>query len=131
MQNLKPLAFLCNWAGRFESYLVGKPEDRFSGDKAQMQAERLTVSLKGQTGKNFSLTVKFPKYSDTQNICCNLSKIWTTWLYHRAISLNDADGKSNSVDRRSSLIWVCTVCSGISVRKLRIITVAGAEMDAE
>ena len=32
---------------------------------------------------------------------------------------------TNSVDpdQRSSLIWVCTVCYGISVRKLRIITV--------
>ena len=24
---------------------------------------------------------KIPKYSDTQNICCNHSKIWTMWLY--------------------------------------------------
>ena len=40
---------------------------------------------------------------------------------------NDADGMANSVDpdQRSSLIWVCTVCPGLSVRKLRIITVHG------
>ena len=67
---------------------------------------------------------KFPKYSDTQNICCNHSKIWTMWIYHRVISPNDADGMANSVDTdRSSLIWVCTVCPGISVRKLRNIMV--------
>ena len=66
---------------------------------------------------------KFPKYSDTQNICCNHSKIWTMWLYHRVTRPNDADGMANSVDPdRSSLIWVCTVCPGISVQKLRIIT---------
>ena len=55
-------------------------------------------------------TRKFPKYSDTQNICCNHSKIWTMWLYHRVMSPNDADGMANSVDpdQRSSLIWVCT-----------------------
>ena len=41
---------------------------------------------------------KFPKYSDTQNICCNHSKIWTKWLYHRVMSPNDADGMANSVD---------------------------------
>ena len=41
---------------------------------------------------------KFPKYSDTQKICCNQSKIWTTWLYHRVMSPNDADGMTNSVD---------------------------------
>ena len=48
----------------------------------------------------------------------------TMWLYHRVMSPNDADGMANSVDpERSSLIWVCTVCLGISVRKLRIVTV--------
>ena len=41
---------------------------------------------------------KFPKYSDTQKICCNHSKIWTMWLYHRVMSPNDADGMANSVD---------------------------------
>ena len=40
----------------------------------------------------------FPKYSDTQKICCNHSKIWTMWLYHRAMSPNGADGMANSVD---------------------------------
>ena len=41
---------------------------------------------------------KFPKYLDTQNICCNHSKLWTMWLYHRVMSPNDADGMANSVD---------------------------------
>ena len=41
---------------------------------------------------------KFPKYSDTQKICCNHSKIWTMWLYHRVMSPNDADRMANSVD---------------------------------
>ena len=40
---------------------------------------------------------KFPKYSDTQNICCNHSKIWTMWLYYRVMSPNHADGMANSV----------------------------------
>ena len=35
-QNFKTLASLCNWAGRFESYLVGNPADRFSHDEAQI-----------------------------------------------------------------------------------------------
>ena len=64
---------------------------------------------------------KFPKYSDTQNICCNHSKIWIMWLYHRVMCPDDADGMANSVDPDQtaplgSLIWVCTVCPGISVR---------------
>ena len=31
-------------------------------------------------------------------MCCNHSKIWTMWLYHRVMSPNDADGMANSVD---------------------------------
>ena len=41
---------------------------------------------------------KFPKYSDTQKIGSNHSKIWTIWLYHRVMCPNDADGMANSVD---------------------------------
>ena len=48
--------------------------------------------------KQLMTTVNFPKYSDTQNICCNHSKIWTMWLYHRVMSPNDANGMANSVD---------------------------------
>ena len=40
------------------------------------------------------------------------------------MSPNDADGMANSVDPdQTALIWICTVCPGISVQKLRIITV--------
>ena len=39
MHNLKPLASLYSWAGQFESYLVAKPEDRFSRDVAQLSSQ--------------------------------------------------------------------------------------------
>ena len=39
-----------------------------------------------------------PTFSETQNICCNHSKVWTMWLYHTLMSPNDADGMENSVD---------------------------------
>ena len=39
-----------------------------------------------------------PKFSDTQKMCCNHSKVLTMWLYHRVMSPNDADGMANSVD---------------------------------
>ena len=50
---------------------------------------------------------KFPKYSDTQKIRCDHSKIWTMWLYHRVMSTNDADGMANSVDTDQTLgaVW--------------------------
>ena len=54
---------------------------------------------------------KFPKYSDTQNICCNHSKIWTMWLYHRVMSPNDADGMAKSVDPDQTAL-LGTVWSG-------------------
>ena len=59
---------------------------------------------------------EFPKYSDTQKICCNHSKILTMWLYHRVMSPNDADGMANSVDtdQTAPLIWVYTVCPDLS-----------------
>ena len=41
---------------------------------------------------------KIPKYSDTQKICCNHSKILTMWLYHRGMSPKDVHGMANSVD---------------------------------
>ena len=41
---------------------------------------------------------KFLKYSETQNVCCNHSKIWTMSLYHRVMSPKDAEGMANSVD---------------------------------
>ena len=39
-----------------------------------------------------------PKFLGTQNICCNPSKVWTMWLYHRLMSPNVADGMANSVN---------------------------------
>ena len=54
--------------------------------------------LSQQNWSSSSFYRKFPKYSDTQKICCNHSKIWTMWLYHRVMSPNDADGMANSVD---------------------------------
>ena len=52
---------------------------------------------------------KFPKYSDTQKICCNHSKIWTMWLYYSVRSRNDADGMANTVnpDEQSDLGLYC------------------------
>ena len=41
MQNLKPLANLHSWAGQFESYLVGNPEDRFFHGVAHIQVGAL------------------------------------------------------------------------------------------
>ena len=36
IQNFKPLPSFCGSAGRFESYLVENPEDRFSRDVAHL-----------------------------------------------------------------------------------------------
>ena len=41
---------------------------------------------------------KFPKYSDTQKIWCNHTKICTKWLFRRVMHPKDAVGIANSVD---------------------------------
>ena len=43
-------------------------------------------------------TVMILSFRTPQNICCNHTKVWTMWLYHRLMSPNDADGMANSVD---------------------------------
>ena len=41
---------------------------------------------------------KFPKYSDTQNICCNHPKSWLRQRFFRMIHPKDAAGTANSID---------------------------------
>ena len=114
--NFKTLASFCGCAGRFVSYLVANPQDRFSCNEAHLcLMASITVNLHTV---NF-LNIRTPK-------TFVVSKIWTMWLYDRVMSPNDADRMANSVDPDQTaprLIWVCTVCPSVSIRKLRIITV--------
>ena len=47
IRNFKPLAGFCGCAGRFVSYLVGNPEDRFSRDVAQIEVAILMGMIVG------------------------------------------------------------------------------------
>ena len=47
---------------------------------------------------SFGHTVNFLNIRTPKKICCNHSKIWTMWLYHRVMSPNAAGGMANSVD---------------------------------
>ena len=133
IQNFKTLARFWSWAGWFGSYLVANPQRQvFSWREINLLWTGFSKKLKGADQGMQHLHVikeyhKFPKYSDTQKLLCNHSKIWTMWHYHRVMSPNHTDGMANSVDpdqtARSSLIWVCTVCPDLSVWKLRNITV--------
>ena len=68
---------------------------------------------------------KFPKYSDTQTICCNYPKSWTRWRFLKSNDSKRCRGICKQCrpwsDCSSSLIWVCTVCPDLSVRKLGVI----------
>ena len=69
---------------------------------------------------------KVPKFSDGQKLCCYLSKIQIKRPNLKVFHQKDVNRIANSEDpdqSRSSLIWVCTVCPDLSVRKVRIITV--------
>ena len=69
------------------------------------------------------VTVKILKFGHPK-ICCNHPESWTRWHFFRVMHPKDEEGIANSVDpdQRSSLIWVCTVCTDLSVWKLRSIT---------
>ena len=55
IQNFKPLARLCSWAGRFESFLVGNPEDRFSHDVAHLYLTILSIAKANDVMLSFLL----------------------------------------------------------------------------
>ena len=70
-----------------------------------------------------AVSVKYLKIWTPKN-CCNYPKILTRWLYHRVMYPKEADGVANSVDPdQTAPLDVHLVCPGLSVRKLRIITV--------
>ena len=54
----------------------------------------------------------YPKYSDTSPAYHTCSKILTSTIYYPMLCLKIAGWMANSVD----LIWVYTVCSGLSVQ---------------
>ena len=62
---------------------------------------------------------KVPKFSDVRNLFCNLPKIQTKRPNIKSILSKHANGIGNSEDldwtARSGLIWVCTVCTDLSV----------------
>ena len=64
---------------------------------------------------------KFPKYSDTQKICCNHPKSLTRWHFLRVMHPKDAEGIANSV----GAVWSGSAlfCPDLSVQKHRKITV--------
>ena len=105
-QKARSLAPLNGWACAVKIWHGGMLEDTNSLDGAHVQfcinssiedsfeVSHITQKCvfgefrpgKTQTGLlNYIDYRKFPKYSDIQKICCNHSKIWTIWLYHRVI----------------------------------------------
>ena len=101
-----------NWKPWVETFLFSLNSEHNHLHKVEMYMQILKIYR------------KFPKDLDIPKICCSHSKIWTMWLYHRVMSQNNADGMANSVDPDQTAplwSWVCTVCPGISVRKLRIV----------
>ena len=60
---------------------------------------------------------KVPKFSDARYLCCNHPKI----LRKLAVSKKCSEDPDQTAPC-SSLIWVCTVCPDLSVRKLAVIT---------
>ena len=53
-------------------------------DFSKFHILRAVAACKGSNG--ISNYRNDPKFSDTQKMCCNHSKVWTMWLYHRVMS---------------------------------------------
>ena len=70
-------------------------------------------------------TVKLLKIRTPENFAVIPLKFEKDGFNIRVMHPKDADGIANSVDpdQTAPLIWVCTVCPDLSVRKLRNITV--------
>ena len=68
---------------------------------------------------------KVPKFSDARKLCGKQPKIQTKRTNLRIFCQKDANGiiANSKNPNQSSLIWVCTVCLDLSVRKLKIIMV--------
>ena len=80
IQTFKPLASLCSWAGRFESYLVRNPEDRFSRDVAHliMTVRKVYVELDSQK-------------SNTVRLYCHWNRIMFYFATNHWAELRDAN----------------------------------------
>ena len=80
MQNFKPLASLCSWAGRFESYLVAHPEDRFSRDVAHLLCTSSRLCTSTLMFIIFLLQYSSNVYNRTNGDTCR----WVNWFPHGA-----------------------------------------------
>ena len=99
-QKARSLAPLNGWACAVKICHDGMLEDTNSLDGAHLwKYECFCLKWPYLESPEFKQSYRNdPKFSDTQKICCNHSKVWTVWLYHRVMSPNDADGMANSVD---------------------------------
>ena len=68
--NFKPLVVPCGCAGRFESYLVANPEDRFSGEEAHIY--QYFLSYWKNVKKMIWAVARQNLQNDVIRVCCTL-----------------------------------------------------------
>ena len=75
--------------------------------------------------KQITSTVKFLSFGMPENFAVIYLKFKQKSPNLKVFCQNGANGKANSEDpdQTAPLIWVCTVCSDLFVRKHRVITV--------
>ena len=122
MSETRMLVF--SWCGSFHYYLMWTTRALI---RLRIHAGWSVPMMCAHTKSRYR---KVPKFWDARNLCCNLPKIetkrpnlkrilskWCKWNSNQWRPWSDCSW------RRSSLIWVCTVCPDLSIRKLRVITV--------
>ena len=93
-----------------------------AGDEILMQDEGAAIPYPFYS-VILSPTIKFFNIFRHKNVCINQLNLQIKRLYCSIICPKDAYGMTTNEDpdQTAPLIWACTVCLDLSVRKLRII----------
>ena len=91
IRNVKPLPSSWSWADRFEAYLVGNTEDRFSRDVAQLLTQLTVMILSSRT----CLCKQCRPRSDC-TVCHSICIFWTRTKRFKFNTLLKTDGTSDT-----------------------------------
>ena len=124
--NFMPLANTCSWAGRFESYLVENPEDRFSRDEAAMvKPHQSKLRIMKMFEPPHDKTNKMTAPSEDSNQPGPPPSLITQWVAKDPSFLHADSEDSEQTGRMPRLIWVFAGCTchfvGFVMRWLRFL----------
>ena len=94
IQNFKPLPSCWSWAGRFESYLVANPKDRFSRDEVHLYITKVWLLLCGLWRKKLSFII-----------------VGYIWLYYISFEIKRHELPHDKTSKDSEIAWAFTLAT--------------------